>query len=319
MDFRLVRQLIERRIAADADASAMGFSDDLAQLPEPMLAGTPEATIFAIVETWTTMTRAGASRAETSRAIEKYRASQIGGGTGDDPPPHLLAYVMYRLALEHDDTPGLSVDHVKWCIDTIEASSRAEQSGPRGFESGDGEPSIEELMVFTNAPDLKGKRPFDQYKVGQYIIVFFEDLVPIGARLGVPTIVRYVYVAAVLENTFAPPLFWVALESGVTDSAFLCVGSFDGNRENYGPSNEFRDKARFVNRALELAAARLRVSQAPTRFRLPSQQEPGARNGETTNGGVTHRDDSSTDSFPWLIVILGLIALIIFTVYQYVR
>ncbi|MGE0558104.1 MAG: hypothetical protein AB7E73_15700 [Burkholderiales bacterium] len=97
----LIKELIQRRVRGDPVAKSMGFTArTIDSLSDLQLAGTPEATIVTIVETWVLLRRAGARDADIFSRIEDHRSHVF--PRGQMPTPlNLITYIKYRLILEH--------------------------------------------------------------------------------------------------------------------------------------------------------------------------------------------------------------------------
>jgi hypothetical protein len=76
MNYDLIRQLAKQRIATDPMAAALGLTAaTIDSLPELQLAGLPEATILAIVETWAILRGQGIAESEIFAKIEAHRSA----------------------------------------------------------------------------------------------------------------------------------------------------------------------------------------------------------------------------------------------------
>lgn len=97
-----IRALMKRRVERDPLARDMGFDTNMVDsLDQMRVAGMPEASIAAIVETYSVLRRAGVDEHEIFDRIEAHRAQL---GTGVLPIPLTLdSYVMYRIETEHGD------------------------------------------------------------------------------------------------------------------------------------------------------------------------------------------------------------------------
>jgi hypothetical protein len=97
----LIKQLVKLRVKSDPMVNATGFNENMVDaLSEFQLAGLPESTIIAIVETWAILKKKGIPEEEIFMKIENHRASF--GDFGELPTPLTLSnYIKYRLDLEH--------------------------------------------------------------------------------------------------------------------------------------------------------------------------------------------------------------------------
>jgi hypothetical protein len=104
------------------------------------------------------------------------------------------------------------------------------------------------------APHIKSADPIGRYQVAGRDAVLLGNIVSAG-------MVQYLYILAVYEPGGAPCLF-VASEVNDTQVAFgggsHFLGVFPGDgHANYGDSNEWADRERFLKQALEIAQKRL--------------------------------------------------------------
>jgi hypothetical protein len=113
-------------------------------------------------------------------------------------------------------------------------------------------------------PALKRARPARRYQLGPYLAVVFSDCVSMGT-------VQYTHVLFVLPENGTEPRLAVAAEvntlhgqPGFEASGSHFLGVFPGSsHENLGASDDWADLERFTRKALELAAGRLGVADAP--------------------------------------------------------
>ncbi len=104
---QLIRNLLRDRVRSDPMAGLIGVTpDQVDDQPDELIRGTPEATIVAIIETYTTLRRHGVSESEIFVRIEKHR-SVIGVGTMPSPLT-LRSYIRYRVSLEYAHTAPVS-------------------------------------------------------------------------------------------------------------------------------------------------------------------------------------------------------------------
>jgi len=104
---QLTRSLLKDRLRGDPTAIRAGVTPDrVDEQPDEFVRGAPEATIVAIVETYTELRRRGFSESEILARIENHR-SVIGAGTMPSPLT-LRAYIRYRVSLEYANRAPVS-------------------------------------------------------------------------------------------------------------------------------------------------------------------------------------------------------------------
>jgi hypothetical protein len=105
--FKVIKDLVKKRIMNEPDSPiSIGEVD---YLPEEVLIGLPEATLYWIVENYLLIKGQGQfNDAEILQQIENHRTTNMGGLTGGLPEQlNLKSYIKYRLKLEHQDgTPS---------------------------------------------------------------------------------------------------------------------------------------------------------------------------------------------------------------------
>lgn len=113
----LIRNLVRLRVKNDPMAAAMGFSEEMADsLSAFQLAGLPEGTLVAIVETWSILHKRGAEDGEIFSRIEDHRSSMF--PIGQMPTPlNLLNYIKYRIELEHSEGAPINEQFIDMAVD----------------------------------------------------------------------------------------------------------------------------------------------------------------------------------------------------------
>lgn len=113
----LTRELVRLRIRSDPTAAAMGFNESMADsISSLQLAGVPEASIVAIVQTYVSLNKRGVPDAEIFRSIETHRSRLFPKGMM--PAPLTLGtYVKYRVELEHPTATGLNDSFIEAAIE----------------------------------------------------------------------------------------------------------------------------------------------------------------------------------------------------------
>ena len=113
-------------------------------------------------------------------------------------------------------------------------------------------------------PSLKRARPVKRFQLGPYLAVVFTDCESLGT-------VQYTHALFVLPEDSSEPRLAVAAEvnalhgqPGHEASGSHFLGLFPGSGHlNFGDSNDWADLETFTGKALELAAERLGIPDAP--------------------------------------------------------
>jgi hypothetical protein len=96
----IIKKYVKKKIAADPSAPLTISSVD--SMPETILMGLPEATLFWLVENYWLHKKQGFGDNDTFQAIENHRSKLA--KTGILPTPlNLENYVKYRIKLEHQE------------------------------------------------------------------------------------------------------------------------------------------------------------------------------------------------------------------------
>ncbi len=113
----LIKNLVRLRVKNDPMAAEMGFSEEMADsLSSVQLAGLPEGTLVAIVETWSILHKRGAEDDEVFLRIEDHRSSMF--PRGQMPTPlNLLNYIKYRIEIEHSDGAPINEQFIDIAVD----------------------------------------------------------------------------------------------------------------------------------------------------------------------------------------------------------
>jgi len=113
----LIRNLVRLRVSNDPLAAAMGFREKMIDsLSGLQLAGLPEGTLVAIVETWSILHKNGMEDGEILSRIENHRSSMFPRGQMPTPP-NLLDYIKYRIELEHSEGAPISQQFIARAVD----------------------------------------------------------------------------------------------------------------------------------------------------------------------------------------------------------
>lgn len=113
----LIRDLVRLRVKNDPMAAAMGFGEEMADsLSAFQLAGLPEGTLVAIVETWSILHKSGMEDGEILSRIENHRSNMFPRGQMPTPP-NLLNYIKYRIELEHSEGAPIKEKFIDLAVD----------------------------------------------------------------------------------------------------------------------------------------------------------------------------------------------------------
>jgi len=113
----LIRDLVRLRVRNDPMAAAMGFREEMADsLSGLQLAGLPEGTLVAIVETWSILHKSGMQDGEIFARIENHRSSMFPCGQMPTSP-NLLNYIEYRIELEHSEGAPIGQQFIAQAVD----------------------------------------------------------------------------------------------------------------------------------------------------------------------------------------------------------
>jgi hypothetical protein len=109
-------------------------------------------------------------------------------------------------------------------------------------------------------PDCFGAKPFRTDRRATHTLVFFADLKPIAAKLGVPVMITYPYVLAVCEKSSQDIVHFVTAENTTYGTAALCAFDQNGGHMNFGPWPVDASKQQFIERATEMAEKSFNLS-----------------------------------------------------------
>jgi hypothetical protein len=113
----LTRELLKLRIRIDPNSVRMGVSESMADsLSGAQLAGAPEASIVAIVQSYVLSKKHGGSDAEIFRSIESHRSLLFPRSTMPSPL-NLKSYIKHRISIEHPTAIGMTDAFVESAIE----------------------------------------------------------------------------------------------------------------------------------------------------------------------------------------------------------
>lgn len=111
----LARALLVERVRSDPAARAGGFTPDMAKkLEANKVAGTVEATVATIMETYASLTMKGVSQEDALRRIEAHRRP-LGSNSDFFPDAGAAEYIRYRFDVEYQGA-HLPSGHLDFCI-----------------------------------------------------------------------------------------------------------------------------------------------------------------------------------------------------------
>lgn len=109
-------------------------------------------------------------------------------------------------------------------------------------------------------PDLSKAKPFRTDRRATHTLVFFADLKPVAARLGVPAMITYPYVLAVCEAPSLDIVHFITAENTSYGSAAFCAFNESGAHLNFGRWPVDASKQQFIERATEMAEQTYKLS-----------------------------------------------------------
>lgn len=109
-------------------------------------------------------------------------------------------------------------------------------------------------------PDFSKAKPFRTDRRGRHNLVFFADLKPIAAKLGVPVFITYPYVLAVCETPSQDIVYFITAENTTYGTAAFCAFDQNGGHLNFGSWPVDASKQQFVVRATEMAEKSFNLS-----------------------------------------------------------
>lgn len=126
------------------------------------------------------------------------------------------------------------------------AAVRAEME-TSGEEVGQG---MEGITVTGSMPDLTGKIPVRMYEQGDWLLMLYEDLLPLVARGDAKHALMSYELAMVAFNKPAKvPVMMVTLEKGIGGQLFYCKFRKNGQHVNVGSGESARDHDVFTVRS----------------------------------------------------------------------
>jgi hypothetical protein len=109
-------------------------------------------------------------------------------------------------------------------------------------------------------PDFSKAKPFRTDRRATHALVFFADLKPIAAKLGVPVMITYPYVLAVCEGPSQDIVYLITAENTTYGTAAFCSFDQNGNHANFGSWPVNASKEQFIERATEMAERAFNLS-----------------------------------------------------------
>jgi hypothetical protein len=113
------------------------------------------------------------------------------------------------------------------------------------------------LQFDSGMPDLTGRQPSRIYSAGRYVLLLFEDVLPIArtARL------KFKYVLALYEKQERLPACFVTLEDSSSIANVLCVFEGSGAHSNYGSLHSHDLLREFMGRGVILLRDRFELGE----------------------------------------------------------
>jgi hypothetical protein len=98
-----------------------------------------------------------------------------------------------------------------------------------------------------NITELHSTRGFQG---GPYLILLFKNARSFAATTGGPSLIRYPFTMAVLDQASGRPIYFVTLETSVGGTKALCAFDRHGHHKYFGDGPDPQDEASFVQQAL---------------------------------------------------------------------
>lgn len=109
-------------------------------------------------------------------------------------------------------------------------------------------------------PDFSRAKPFRTDLRATHTLVFYADLKPIAAKLGVPVMITYPYVLAVCEKSSMDIVQFITAENTTYGTAAFCAFDQNGGHMNFGPWPVDASKQQFIDKATEMAESVFKLS-----------------------------------------------------------
>jgi hypothetical protein len=102
-------------------------------------------------------------------------------------------------------------------------------------------------------PDLSKAEPFRTDRRTTHTLVFFADLKPIAAKLGIPAMITYPYVLGIYETSSQEIVYFITAEHTLFGTVAFCSFDQNGAHANFGAWPVDASKEQFIERATEIA------------------------------------------------------------------
>jgi hypothetical protein len=165
-------------------------------------------------------------------------------------------------------------------------------------------------------PDFPSADTVRAFEAGHFMALLSRDLLPISAagNQDMRQILWYKYALVVMDKTKEGSFrdgfcILVTLEEGMSGRPFVCIFDEHGLHENHGPGDNFYEEDRFVNRALELAGDRLKITEPFREIakRLTSQTRSKKKSREPQASSASPRLSTSIVAVGAIVVLLMLL------------
>lgn len=142
-------------------------------------------------------------------------------------------------------------------------------------------------------PDFFDSEPLRSYLSDQYLLCLFGELRSIGHRAtGSSVPLRYLYTMLVIERATNAPRLFVTLETGFTDSVFLCVLDISGAHRNLGDGSRYNQVDAFEAAALDTICQLLKIERKTI---VGERLSGGAPSGRARSTGQDARPKAAAD------------------------
>lgn len=182
-----------------------------------------------------------------------------------------VAYLVFSGMLKAGDTRAEDVknkiEYVQkdWVAKGLVSNELASRFSSKANEWSHGkeQSSSVEFEFAPNMPDIMQSEPVSAHIADQYLILLVEDVPSIGERMsGTPMPLRFPYAMAAIDTLTNQPCLFVTLETGFTNSTFLCVFNAAGAHSNLGDGAPYKERHAFEKAAIEIICKSLSIDKS---------------------------------------------------------
>jgi hypothetical protein len=121
----------------------------------------------------------------------------------------------------------------------------------------EGECASPPLLLGPGMPELGDRQPIKAYSAGQYLLLLFANIAPIGRN----SRLSFKYVLALCDKRDRLPVCFVTLENSSSISNVLCVFEQSGSHSNYGLVQGHNLLQEFMGKGVVLLADRFELGE----------------------------------------------------------